>query len=373
MSGAATPRLEIYPERITYNALSVVELGHQHGATVAGVAKVTCAHPAVVDALVAGGVDLIADSRIDNLRQTRERGIELPLMLLRISERSRAAEVVEYADISLNSSLITMEVLSDAAIAAGKRHQVILMVDVGDLREGVWPDRAVEVAFGAAQLRGIEVVGLGCNLACFGGVVPSEENMRLLVEVRDACRAATGLELPMLSGGNSASLPFLASGHMPPEINNFRMGESIILGRNVFDRSPWPGTRQDTVQLVVEVVELERKPSVPIGKRGQNAFGEEPAFEDRGTRLRAIFNVGRQDVIVDGLDPLDPNISILGASSDHLILDVEDMAGVESLRVGDEMAFYPDYAALLALSTSPYVEKVVVAGPPSGPARWAVG
>ena len=114
MSGHPTPRVELYPDRITYNALSVVELAHDHGATVAGVAKVTCAHPAVVDAMVAGGVDLIADSRIDNLRQTRERGIELPLMLLRISERSRAAEIVEFADISLNSSLQTMDVLSQA-------------------------------------------------------------------------------------------------------------------------------------------------------------------------------------------------------------------------------------------------------------------
>lgn len=373
MTRPPTPRLEIYPDRITYNALAITETTHQHGASVAGVAKVTCAHPAVVDALVAGGVDMIADSRLDNLRRSRERGIDLPLMLLRISEPSRAAEVVEFADISLNSSLSTMERLSQAALAAGRRHQVILMVDVGDLREGVWPDRAVEVAFGAAKLRGIEVVGLGCNLACFGGVVPSEENMALLVQVRDACRAATGLELPVLSGGNSASLPFLASGHMPPQINNFRMGESILLGRNVYDRSPWPGTRQDTMRLVVEVVELERKPSVPIGKRGQNAFGEEPAFEDRGTRLRAIVNLGRQDVVVDGLDPLDPNLSILGASSDHMILDVEDMTGAGSLRVGDELAFYPDYAATLALCTSPYVEKVVVAGPASGPSLWPVG
>lgn len=373
MTRQPTPRLEIFPDRITYNTMAVAELCHGHGASVAGVAKVTCAHPAVVDALVEGGVDMIADSRIDNLRHTRDRGVELPLMLLRISEPSRAAEIVEYADISLNSSLRTMEILSDAAIAAGRRHKVILMVDVGDLREGVWPDRAVEVAFGAAKLRGIEVVGLGCNLACFGGVVPSEENMRLLVDVRDAARAATGLELPVLSGGNSASLPFLASGHMPADITNFRMGESIVLGRNVFDRSPWPGTRQDTFRLVVEVVELERKPSVPIGKRGQNAFGEEPAFEDRGTRLRAIVNLGRQDAVIDGLDPLDPNVSILGASSDHMILDVEDMEGVADLSVGDELAFYPDYAALLAISTSPYVEKVVIPGPRSGPGMWTVG
>lgn len=358
-----TPRLEIHPDRITHNTRVVGELCHAHGATMAGVAKVACAHPAVVDALVEGGADMIADSRIDNLLMSRRRGVTVPLLLLRIPEISRADEVVAVADISLNSSLATITALSEAAERAGTTHKVILMVDVGDLREGVWPDRAVEVATGAAALPGIELVGLGCNLACYGGVVPSADNMARLVEVRDACREATGLPLDLVSGGNSSSLPFLTEGHMPAEVTHFRMGESIVLGRNVFDRSPWPGTRQDTFRVVTEIVELERKPSVPIGQIGQNAFGEEPVFEDRGVRLRAIVNLGRQDAVVDGLEPCEEGAIVLGASSDHMIVDVTDVAGSDSLQVGDELSFYPDYGALLALSTSAYVTKVVVDDP----------
>ena len=355
-----TPRLEIFPERIAANARVVVELCHGHGGRVAGVGKVACAHPAVVGALVAGGVDELADSRILNLMAMGEQGSGLRQMLLRIPAPSATADVVKSADVTLNSSLPTLRVLDAAAGAAGVRHEVIVMVDIGDLREGVWPDRAVDLVGQAARLRNLDVIGLGANLACYGGVIPTRENMLALIAVRDACREASGLELATLSGGNSSALPLLAAGLMPPEINHFRVGEAIVLGRNVLDRSPWPGTRQDTFRLVGEVVELERKPSVPIGARAQNAFGESPDFLDRGKRLRAIVNIGRQDAAIEGLTPDDEGILIIGASSDHLILDVEDAQ--EGVRLGGPIAFWPNYAATLGLSTSGYVQKVAMRG-----------
>lgn len=352
-----TPRLEIYPRRIEQNARAIATLVHEHGGVLAGVGKVTCAHPAVVRALAAGGADQLADSRIDNLRAVRELDLGLPTLLLRIPERSRVQEVVEVADISLNSDLETMRLLAEAARARGVTHQVIVMVDLGDLREGVWPDHAAEVVTAAAQLEGIEVIGIGANLACYGGVHPSPDNMALLLQVRDECAAASGLELSVVSGANSSGLDLLAAGQMPGAVNHFRMGESIVLGRNVLDRSPWPGTRQDTIVAVAEVVEVESKPSVPLGQRGQNAFGEEGEYVDRGIRQRAILNLGRQDAVLDGLEPVDPGIIVLGGSSDHLILDVSDAKA--PLSVGDEVEFYPGYGALLALSTSPYVTSVV--------------
>jgi predicted amino acid racemase len=356
-----TPRLEIYPDRIAANAKAVVDLCHSHGAKAACVTKVASAHPAVVHALEAGGADMIADSRIRNLQSMANTGLDLPLMLLRIPAPSRAMDIVRCADITLNSSLQTIRLLSEAAEFTGVEHGIVVMVDVGDLREGVWPDRAVEVVRGAASLPNIRVLGMGCNLACYGGVIPSTRNMEALIAVRDRCREATDLDLDLLSGGNSANLPLLLSGEMPKEINHFRIGEAIILGRNVIDRSPWPGTRQDTFKLVAEVVEVESKPSIPIGELGQDAFGGTPSFVDRGIRRRAICNIGRQDVVVDGITPEDPGIIVLGGSSDHLILDVED--ALETVTVGTELTFYPGYGALLALSTSPYVQKTVTRKP----------
>ena len=353
-----TPRLEIYPQRIEANARTVVNLIHSFGAQVACVTKVMSAHPAIVQALEMGGADMIADSRILNLQSISNIGMDLPLMLLRIPAPSRAADVVRCADISLNSSVQTIKRLSEAAEFWKVQHKVIIMVDVGDLREGVWPDRAVEVVRGASKFPNIEVIGLGANLACYGGVIPTAENMHMLVQIRDDCRKATGLPLDTLSGGNSANLPLLANGGMPKEINHFRIGESITLGRNVIDRSPWPGTRQDTFRVIAEIVEVECKPSIPIGSRGQDAFGGYHDFVDRGIRKRAICNIGRQDVMVDGITPEDAGIIVLGGSSDHLVLDVEEAHS--DIKVGDEIIFYPSYGALLAATTSPYVQKVVI-------------
>jgi predicted amino acid racemase len=355
-----TPRLEIYPDRIEANARAVIKLCHDHGAQVACVTKVMSAHPAILHALQAGGADMIADSRILNLQSVSNVGLDMPLMLLRIPAPSRAVDVVRCADISLNSSIHTVVKLSEAAQMLNVQHQVIIMIDVGDLREGVWPDHALEVVRSTADLPNIDVVGLGCNLACYGGVIPTTENMQMLVEIRDRCRKATGLPLNLLSGGNSANLPLLASGGMPKEINHFRIGEAITLGRNVLDRSPWPGTRQDTMRIVAEIVEVEYKPSIPIGNRGQDAFGGFTDFVDRGIRKRAICNVGRQDLVVDGIEPDDPGIIVLGGSSDHLVVDVEDAR--TAIKVGDEVVFYPSYGALLAATTSPYVQKVVIKG-----------
>ena len=359
-SSYRTPRLEIYPDRIRQNAAAIVEQCHKAGVSLACVTKVTSAHPAVAAAMVAGGADMLADSRIENLWKLRQAGMTGPFMLLRLPTISRAAEVVEVADISLNSSIDTIKALGLAAHAINRRHKVIIMVDVGDLREGVWPDKAAQLVIDASGVTGIEVIGMGCNLACYGGVIPSEENMKLLVDTVEACRQASGLPLPVICGGNSSGLPIMTEGRLPDQVNLYRVGEAIVLGRNVIDRSPWSGTRQDTFIAVAEVVEIETKPSLPIGDRGQDAFGGSQEFVDRGLRRRVICNIGRQDVVVDGITPVEEGIIVLGGSSDHLILDVSDAA--RELKVGDEIAFYPGYGALLALSTSEYVQKVVIAG-----------
>ncbi len=353
-----TPRLEIYPERIKTNTQAVADQCRSNGVQLACVTKVTAAHPAVAKAMVDGGADLLADSRIENIIRLREAGFKGPFLLLRLPAISDAENVVRYADYSLNSSLKTIEALAKAADLQNRKHKVILMIDVGDLREGIWPDKAVELLKNASKYNGIEIVGIGCNLACYGGVMPSEENMSLLVETTKICREKTGLELPIICGGNSSGLPLMSEGKLPGEVNLYRIGEAIILGRNVIDRSPWEGTRQDTVIAVAEVIEAEVKPSMPIGDRGQDAFGGSQEFVDRGKRKRVICNIGRQDVVVDGIEPVEEGIEVLGGSSDHLILDVEDCK--RDIKVGDEISFYPGYGALLALSTSPYVQKVVV-------------
>lgn len=353
---AATPRLEIHSGTIAANARSIVNQCRANGVQVAAVTKVLLAHPALLDGLRDAGVDMLADSRLANLARIRELCPGVPTMLLRAPTQKTASETVRWADYSLNSEVDTITALSVAAQALGVIHNVIIMVDVGDLREGVWPDQLIDLVGKVGGLPNIALAGLGTNLACYGGVLPSVANMSTLVELRDRCREATGYPLDLLSGGNSANLPLLANGELPVGINQLRIGEAIILGRETVGRTPWPGTRQDAVRLVCEVVEVQTKPSVPIGETGQDAFGGHPTFTDVGLRRRAICDVGRQDVDPDALTPTDMGIAILGASSDHLICDVTDAN--TAIEVGSEIAFWPAYSALLRAATSPFVQVV---------------
>ena len=353
-----TPRLEYYPKKVEQNAKTIVDICHKGGVSVSAVTKVTAALPEIAKAFVAAGADSLADSRIENLREIKKLDLGVELLLLRLPTLSRVDEVVEVADISLVSSWEVMQALGSAAAKIGKVHKSVLMVDVGDLREGVMPEMVLPLVknYQANPIAGLDLIGLGVNLACFGGVVPSVQNTSVLIDLKKKINKVLGLDLDYISGGNSSGLPLLISGKLPQGINQYRIGESILLGCNVADRSAFSFACQDGFVAVFEIIELIRKPSVPIGERAQDAFGGMQDFKQRGERLRAICNVGRQDVNIDGLTPVEDGIDILGGSSDHLILDVEEYKG--ELAVGSQLSFYPDYGALLALSTSSYVQKV---------------
>ena len=351
----AAPCLTIDLDKIEHNARTIVDLCKGHGIEVTGVTKCVCGQPEVAKAMLRGGVTSIADSRIENIHRLKAAGIHTRYMLLRIPALSGVEEVVEAVDVSLNSELSVLEGLSQAARSRDKVHEVVLMTDLGDLREGIWPDDLVPFTREALKLPGIRIKGLGTNLACFGGVVPSADNMKQLVELAGEIEQTFDLTLEWISGVNSSGLELIDSGHMPGRVNHARVGEAILLGRETVYRRPWPGTHQDAFVLHAEVLELKKKPSVPLGERSEDAFGKLPVFEDRGEVQRALLNVGREDVDAEGIAPLDSRLTILGASSGYLVVDVTRAAG--SIRVGDELAFSLNYSALLAAMTSGYVKK----------------
>jgi predicted amino acid racemase len=349
------PHVIIDLDKIEHNARAIVGLCQAHGIEVTGVTKVTCGHPEVAKAILRGGVSSIGESRLENIRRLRDAGVHAAYLLLRLPPLSEAAEVVAVTDISLNSELSVLAALSEAALRQGRVHEVIPMVDLGDLREGLWPDDLISFVREALKLPGIRIGGLGTNLTCFGGVIPSEDNMHHLVALAEEAERTFGITLKRISGINSSGLELIASGRMPKRVNHARIGEAILLGRETVHHGPWPGTFQDAFLLSAEVLELKEKPSVPLGARGEDAFGHLPAFQNHGEVDRAILNVGREDVDVEGLTPVDPRLKILGASSDYLVMDVT--AAEAGIRVGDRIEFALNYGALLAVMTSRYVEK----------------
>ncbi|HEY7322845.1 MAG TPA: alanine/ornithine racemase family PLP-dependent enzyme [Candidatus Binatia bacterium] len=349
------PYVTIDLEKIEHSARAIVNLCRNHGIAVVGVTKCTCGHPEIAKAMLRGGVVAIGESQLENIERLKRAAIDAPCMLLRLPSPSEVDEVVEWADVSLNSELSVLAGLSRAAQRRGQLHNVIIMVDLGDLREGLWPNEVLPFVREALQLPGIRIAGLGTNLACFGGVVPNEANTRRLVELGEAVERAFSLRLEWISGANSSGLYLIAAGQMPPRINQARIGEAILLGRETTHRQPWPETFQDAFSLHAEILELKRKPSAPAGERGEDAFGHFTRFENRGDIEHALVNIGREEVSIEGIVPQDPRLKILGASSSYLVLDMSAAAGV--FRVGDELTFSLNYGALLTAMTSEHVKK----------------
>jgi predicted amino acid racemase len=350
------PYVKIDLRKIAENARLVTTACGDLGIEVVGVTKACCANIAVAEAMLAGGGRSLGDARGQKLKQLRKAGIDVPLMLLRIPMVSEAAEVVSVADCSLVSELVTVEELSKAAISTGRIHSVVVMVDMGDLREGVVPQQILPFIRQVLKFPGIRLRGLGANFACYAGLAPTPALLQKLVELAECTRETYGIDLPVVSGGNSANMGLIMARSMPPGINQLRIGEAILLGRETVNRLPIHGAHLDAFTLHAEIVELQEKPSVPPGASGQDAFGKRPLFVDRGIRRRAIVAIGRQDVAVEGLVPIANGVEVLGGSSDHLILDVSDAE--KALGVGDEIAFSLQYSALVHTMISPYVTKL---------------
>jgi predicted amino acid racemase len=354
------PRLEIDLRKVHHNARTLVDRLAPRGISVTGITKATLGSPAVAGAMLRAGVRSLGDSRIENVEALRRSGVTAPLVLVRSPMLSQVDRVVAHADVSCNSELDVIRALAAAATAAGRTHRVLLMVELGDLREGILPADLAGMVRRVQRLPAIVLAGIGTNLACQSGVAPDAANMGELSALVCSIEARLGVTIATVSGGNSANLDWALGGNVPGRVNDLRLGESILLGREPLHRRPIEGLHTDAFTLVAEVIESKRKPSRPRGEIAQAAFGAPvpvPAPAGDGVdRVRTIVAVGRQDVDPAGL--LAPGgVDIVGASSDHLIL----RSGRARLPVGTELTFQLNYSSLVAAMTSPFVTRVVTA------------
>ena len=356
------PVYEISASKIKSNACKIYELCRTNGIEPAGVVKGFSAIPQVAELFVEAGFKTLGDSRMKEIIRLRTGNVDAELMLIRIPMESEIPELVRYADSSLNSEIETIRLVDKEAKAQGKIHGVILMVDMGDLREGFFDrEEAIEAAREVEQMDNIELLGIGTNLGCYGSIKPSEKNLRELCELAEAIESNIGRGLEIISGGASTSLSLLVNGSMPKRINHLRIGEAIITAKDFpfLWGMEMPGIYRDPMVLKAQVVEVKQKPSFPAGEIFVDAFGNRPVYTDRGIRRRALLAVGNKDVgDSTKLKPRHEGIEIIGSSSDHLILDIEDYPG--DLQVGDVLEFDTFYAAMLFLCSSDCVRKAIV-------------
>jgi predicted amino acid racemase len=350
----AAPRLAIDLEKIHHNASTLVKRLVCRGISVTGVTKATLGSAEIAATLLRAGVKALGDSRIENIEAMRLAHVTASMTLIRSPMLSQAKRVVMHADVSCNTEIEVIRKLSLEAQKANRLHGVILMVELGDLREGIMPGDLTGIVRETLSLPNILVKGIGTNLACRSGVSPDGENMAILSELADSVAATFGLTLEIVSGGNSANLAWALSGTAIGRINDLRLGEAILLGCETLHRQPIDGLHTDAITLCAEVIEAKVKPSQPTGTIAQTAFGEVPPVTDRGLVRQAILAVGQQDIDPRGLTP-PAGVHVMGASSDHLILESD---GFE-LSVGAEVFFQLNYSALVRAMTSPFVSKIM--------------
>lgn len=353
------PRLSIDLNKIQDNVRANRVLTDKGNLGLGIVTKSFTADRQIVEAIVAAGVDFLADSRIQNIASYSD--LAVPKLLLRLPQACEIEEVVKHSDISLNSELVTISALAEESLRQGKTHKVVLMVDLGDLREGIFFENEEEILSTARkvhEMQGVELYGIGVNLTCYGAVIPKNDNLSVLTALARKIEASLGIKLQMVSGGNSSSLYLIERGEMPEGITSLRLGEAFILGNETAYGARVAGTHDDAVVLEAQLIEVKRKPTLPIGEIGKDAFGQVPYYEDKGIAKRGILAIGKQDWDLDSITPIDEQIEVFGASSDHTIVDLTHAD--KDYQVGDIVRFKLGYGSLLKLFTSSYIDRSYV-------------
>jgi predicted amino acid racemase len=348
------PVLSINIEKLTHNLSIVDSICIENNVKLTPVTKVVMGDP-VICSKYAEKTGSLADSRVSDIVRMKNHSINAEFMLIRSPSLQGVDQVVDICDCSLNSEISVLSALNDYCKKTNKTHKVILMVEIGDLREGIMPDDFPSFLAICTKLKALDFVGVGCNATCFAGLIPTSENLKPLQAAAESFKKHFHYYPEYVSGGGSNLMPLLETNSLPKYINHMRVGESIVMGVDAINKNSIRNCYQDCFTLTGEIIELKIKPTLPKSPLTKNAFGETPFFEDKGLRKRAIVNIGRLDTDIFGLLPTLDGVSILGASSDHLLLDVEESS--TNLSVGDELSFHLNYSALLYSMSSEYVHK----------------
>ena len=345
------PQLEFDLALLRSNADAVISRCRGMGIRVCGVVKGVDGMPEAARVLRAAGAEELGTSRLEQVAKCRAAGVPGPWLLIRIPGLTELPDVVALCETSLQSEWPTLLALEEECLRQNKTHRVIVMTDLGDLREGFWDkDELVDVCERVErELPHVHLAGIGVNLTCYGSTKPTPEKMNELVGLARRVEQRIGRKLEIVSGGATSSFTLVHWGTMPAGVNHLRIGEAILLGKDL--QVDWgirdmDYLRMDALTLRAEVVEVKDKPTYPIGEFAIDAFGRKPVYEDRGIRRRAILALGRADVgELESLIPREPGLTVIGGSSDHCIVDVEDCP--RRLQVGDIVEFSLCYSHML--------------------------
>lgn len=325
------------------------------------VTKLLCGNKTYVQEVLKLGVKQVCDSRIINLKRIKSINPDIETIYIKPPAKNNAANVVKYADYSVNSESKIIERLSLEAVKLNKIHKIIIMVELGELREGIMGAHLMEFYEKVFRLKNIEVAGIGANLSCLYGILPSQDKLIQLSLYEQLIEAKFNKKIRYVSGGSSVTIPLLLQGILPGGINHFRVGETLFFGTNVYDGTPLEGMEHDIFNLYVNIIEITEKPMIPSGTFGTNLEGDTYSPDESllgKTSKRALIDIGLLDVDKNHIQFVDPDLEIVGATSDIIVVDLGDNA--KGYKAGDVLPVKLDYISTLKLLNSEYVEKRVV-------------
>ncbi|MEQ8909717.1 MAG: alanine/ornithine racemase family PLP-dependent enzyme [Vicingaceae bacterium] len=322
------------------------------------VSKLLCGYKPYLEVLHEMGVERLCDSRISNLKVIKSISKEIETVYIKPPAQGNAEDIVKYADISFNTEIETIKALSEEAIKQDKIHQVLIMIELGELREGVLREEFMDFYEAVFELPNIEVIGIGTNLTCMYGVLPTQDKLIQLCLYVNLIEAKFNRKIPFISGGTSVTIPLIFQNLLPEGVNHFRLGESFFMGTEPYHNERIEDMEDNLFELSAEIVELTEKPIVPDGELGENLKGDSLSFneEDRSsTSYRAIIDLGVLDVEEGQAKLQDKDLEIVGSSSDVLVIDLGQ--NEKNYQVGDYIKFDLGYLAILRIMNSRYIEK----------------
>ncbi|GAA4427582.1 ornithine racemase Orr [Pontibacter saemangeumensis] len=353
--------LKLYREKLNHNYHHLNKVFQQHQIDWGVVTKLLCGNELLLREVLALGVREIHDSRVTNLKAIKKIAPDVQTVYIKPSPKKSIPDIVQYADVSFETELDTIRMLSEEAVRQGKTHKIIIMIEMGDLREGVMGDDLVSFYEHIFELPGIAVIGLGANFNCLHGVMPTKDKLVQLSLYKQLIEATFSKKIPWVSGGTSVTIPLLFSHQLPRGINHFRIGEALFFGLNLFTGETFEGMHDDVFELETEIIELTEKPMVPHGMLAENPSGDSYEIDANlygKTSHRAILDVGLLDINPKFLIPKEGQLSVIGASSDMLVVELGE--NNENYRLGDTLCFKLRYMGALSLLNSRYINKEVV-------------
>ena len=353
--------LTLYKDKLATNFHYLKNLFKSRGMAWGVVSKLLCGNEKYLELLIQLGVNEIHDSRISNLKTIKQINPHVQTVYIKPPAKGSISDVVRYADVSMNTEYVTMKLLSEEAGRQGKMHKVIIMIETGDLREGVMGDRLVHFYEKVFELPNIEIIGLGTNLNCLHGVMPSQDKLIQLSLYKQIIELKFNVSIPWVSGGTSVTIPLLLTNQLPVGVNHFRVGETLYFGANLFEENTIEGMHDDVFVVHTEIIEINEKPMVPHGTMAANPQGEMTEIDESlygKTSCRAILDIGLLDIDPKYLITDTHNFEVVGASSDMLVLDLGQ--NDKKYKVGDVVSFKLKYMGALALLNSAYIEKRIM-------------